>query len=177
MGWNTRGLRGNTLEEFINLSNDVYREKGLGIIQKIPTPITPVQISKDKRNITLAYFDSKSTVDYIGAVQGIPICFDAKETSHKYLPMQNIHSHQIEFMNDFKRQKGAAFLIVYFKFCEEIFLFPFEDLKKWWENSQNGGRKSIPYTAFSQDYRIYNKNGVIAHYLEPLNKYLIKLGI
>lgn len=177
MAWNTRGLRGNTLEEFINYSNNVYREKGLGIIQKIPTPITPVKISSDRRNITLAYFDGKSTVDYIGAVQGIPICFDAKETCHNYLPMQNIHEHQIKFMRDFSKQKGASFLIVYFSAHEEIFLFPFEELDKWYSESLNGGRKSIPYSAFSQEYRIYNKNGIIAHYLEPLNRYLIKLGI
>ena len=76
--WNSRGLRGSALEELINRTNEQYREKGLALIQKIPTPITPIKIDKEKRHITLAYFDQKSTVDYIGAVQGIPVCFDAK---------------------------------------------------------------------------------------------------
>lgn len=40
--WNSRGLRGSTLEELINRSNEQYREKGLALIQKVPTPITPV---------------------------------------------------------------------------------------------------------------------------------------
>ena len=39
--WNSRGLRGSTLEELINRTNEQYREKGLALIQKIPTPITP----------------------------------------------------------------------------------------------------------------------------------------
>lgn len=39
--WNSRGLRGSTLEELINRSNEQYREKGLALIQKVPTPITP----------------------------------------------------------------------------------------------------------------------------------------
>ena len=77
--WNSRGLRGSTLEEFINHTNTRYSEMGLALIQKIPTPITPVRIDKEHRHITLAYFDKISTVDYIGAVQGIPVCFDAKE--------------------------------------------------------------------------------------------------
>ena len=77
--WNSRGLRGSTLEEFINLTNEKYAEHGLALIQKVPTPITPVKIDKGSRHITLAYFEQKSTVDYIGAVQGIPVCFDAKE--------------------------------------------------------------------------------------------------
>ena len=74
--WNTRGLRGSTLEDFINLSIEKYRESGIALIQKIPTPIKPVKMNGDKQ-ITLAYFDQKSTVDYIGVVQGIPVCFDA----------------------------------------------------------------------------------------------------
>ena len=74
------GLRGSTLEALINMTVDRYREDGLALIQKIPTPITPVEIEQESRHITLAYFDQKSTVDYIGAVQGIPVCFDAKES-------------------------------------------------------------------------------------------------
>lgn len=72
--WNTRGLRGSSFEEMINMTNKVYREKNLAIIQKVPTPITPMKLDKSKGVITLAYFDQKSTIDYIGAAQGIPIC-------------------------------------------------------------------------------------------------------
>ena len=77
--WNSRGLRGSTLEDMINKTNEKYRENGLALIQKIPTPITPIKMEPETRHITLAYFEQKSTVDYIGAVQGIPVCFDAKE--------------------------------------------------------------------------------------------------
>ena len=71
--WNSRGLRGSTLDEFINRTFEQYREKGLALIQKVPTPITPVRIDQQSRHITLAYFDQKSTVDYIGAVQGLSL--------------------------------------------------------------------------------------------------------
>lgn len=57
--WNSRGLRGSTLEELINRTNEQYREKGLALIQKIPTPITPVKMDKTSRHITLAYFEQK----------------------------------------------------------------------------------------------------------------------
>ena len=77
--WNSRGLRGSILEDMVNRTNETYAEKGLAVIQKVPTPITPIKIDKEHRHITLAYFDQKSTVDYIGAVQGIPVCLDAKE--------------------------------------------------------------------------------------------------
>lgn len=171
--WNSRGLRGSTLEEFINITNDVYKQKGLAIIQKIPTPITPVKISKDGRNITLAYFDKQSTVDYIGVVQGIAVCFDAKETANKSLPIQNIHSHQIEFMDDFQKNKGISFLIVHFSQYEKTYLLPFDILKKYWNKAKNeDGRKSIPYSEFDDNLLIENKNGCVLHYLETLNTYL-----
>ena len=53
--WNSRGLRGSTLEEMVNWTNDHYLEKGLALIQKIPTPITPVRMDADHKQITLAY--------------------------------------------------------------------------------------------------------------------------
>ena len=51
--WNTRGLRGSTLEELLNRTNEIYLEKGLALIQKIPTPITPLKIDKEHRQSAL----------------------------------------------------------------------------------------------------------------------------
>ena len=64
--WNSRGLRGSSLEELINYTNEYYREKKLAVVQKIPTPIKPIRMDKDSSQITLAYFEKDSTVDYIG---------------------------------------------------------------------------------------------------------------
>ena len=54
--WKSRGLRGSTLEDMINYSNEQYREKKLALIQKIPTPITPIAIDKESRHITRVWF-------------------------------------------------------------------------------------------------------------------------
>ena len=61
--WNSRGLRGSTLEDLLNRTNEKYAQNGLALIQKIPTPITPINIDKETRHITLADFEQKSTVD------------------------------------------------------------------------------------------------------------------
>ena len=57
--WNSRGLRGSTLEDLINRTNEKYLESNLALIQKIPTPITPIKIDKEHRHITLAYLTRK----------------------------------------------------------------------------------------------------------------------
>lgn len=172
--WNSRGLRGSALEEIINFTNEYYRKRGLALFQKVPTPITPVQVDNEKHAITLAYFEKESTVDYIGVVQGIPVCFDAKETAQNFLPLRNIHEHQLLFMEDFRRQRGLAFLLVSFTARGEYFLLPVEELRRYWDGAAQGGRKSIPYEAFSQDYRIFLQNGGVLHYLEAAALYLEK---
>jgi hypothetical protein len=37
--WNSRGLRGSTLEDLVNRTNERYLEKNLALIQKIPTAL------------------------------------------------------------------------------------------------------------------------------------------
>ena len=170
--WNSRGLRGSTLEDFINISNEKYMQGNLALIQKIPTPIKPIKIDQSTRHITLAYFDQKSTVDYIGVVQGIPVCFDAKETAVDTFPLQNIHPHQIRFMQNFEKQNGIAFIIIYYSQRDEFYYVPFIDIMKFWERGQNGGRKSFSYEEIDKDYRIKSSKGILVHYLETLQKYI-----
>ena len=168
--WNSRGLRGSTLEDMINRTNERYLEKGLALIQKIPTPITPVRIDKEHRHITLAYFDQRSTVDYIGAVQGIPVCFDAKECNTDTFPLQNIHEHQVTFMSNFEKQGGIAFLIIYYSTRNELYYIRFSEIQKFWERAKTGGRKSIRYEELSQTFFIQLKNGCLVSYLEALQQ-------
>lgn len=168
--WNSRGLRGSTLEELINLTNEKYRMNHLALIQKVPTPIKPIKIDSDSRHITLAYFEQKSTVDYIGAVQGIPVCFDAKECALDTFPIQNIHEHQVEFMKEFEMQKGIAFLLIYFKKQNVFYYLTFEKMMEYWNRSLNGGRKSFHFEELDPHYQISTHNGVFVHYLEMLNQ-------
>ena len=168
--WKSRGLRGSTLEDIINHTNEVYREKKLALIQKIPTPITPITIEKSTRHITLAYFDQKSTVDYIGAVQGIPVCFDAKECAVKTCPLQNVHEHQIRFMKEFEEQGGIAFIILHFTALDELYYVPFRDLETFWKRMQDGGRKSFTYDEVDKSYQIRASRDILVHYLETIQK-------
>ena len=166
--WNSRGLRGSTLEEFINRTNEKYAANNLALIQKIPTPITPVSIDKEERHITMAYFDQRSTVDYIGAVQGIPVCFDAKECREDTFPLHNIHEHQINFMDGFEKQGGISFLIIFYTHRDEFYYLKFKDLKKFWDRSQSGGRKSFRIEELDPGYFFKGHSGLLVPYLEPM---------
>lgn len=168
--WSSRGLRGSTLEDLINRTNEKYLESGLALIQKIPTPITPISIDKESRHITLAYFEQKSTVDYIGVVQGIPVCFDAKECAAERFALQNIHEHQVAFMKQFEKQKGVAFFLIYFSHRDEFYYLPFEIFYLFWKRAMEGGRKSFLYEELNPEYILPKKHGVFVPYLDMLSK-------
>lgn len=168
--WKSRGLRGSTLEELINHTNEIYKHNKLALMQKIPTPITPINIDKDSRHITLAYFDKKSTVDYIGNVQGIPVCFDAKECASDIFSLANVHQHQFDFMKEFEEQKGLAFLLLSFTKRNEMYYIPFRDLCVFIERMNGGGRKSFTYEEIDKNYKIRKEKELLVHYLEQVRR-------
>lgn len=167
--WNSRGLRGSFLEELVNLTNEKYRAQGLALIQKIPTPIKPIQIDQTTRHITLAYFEQKSTVDYIGVVQGIPVCFDAKECAAERFSLANIHEHQMAFMEQFEQQQGIAFFLIYFKSRDCFQYLPYRMAAKFWERMEAGGEKSFHFDELKPDYEISTYSGTFVHFLEKVN--------
>lgn len=168
--WNSRGLRGSTLEEMINRTNEKYEECGLALIQKVPTPITPIKMDKEHHQITLAYFEQKSTVDYIGAVQGLPVCFDAKECAADTFSLQNIHEHQVEFMGKFEKQGGIAFFLIYFTGKNILYYLPYEMLRFFWDRSREGGRKSFRFDELNPEYILPTKHGILVPYLDMIQK-------
>ena len=168
--WNSRGLRGSTLEDMVNRTNERYAESGLALIQKIPTPITPIKIDKENRHITLAYFDQKSTVDYIGAVQGIPVCFDAKECATDTFSLQNIHEHQVEFMGNFEKQGGVAFILIFYTHKNLLYYLTYEKLYEFWQRSVEGGRKSFRFDELDESFVLPHKSGILVPYLDMINR-------
>ena len=166
--WNSRGLRGSFLEELVNMTNEKYRSQKLALVQKVPTPIKPITIDQATRHITLAYFEQKSTVDYIGVVQGIPICFDAKECATDRFPLANVHEHQIRFMKEFEEQDGIAFLLIYFKAKDTFMYLPYAKLDEFWRRMEEGGRKSFRREELDEKYYLPKKSGFLVPYLEGL---------
>ncbi len=166
----TRGLRGSILEDMINQTNEIYLEKGLACVQKIPTPITPIEMDKKTKHITLAYFDQKSTVDYIGAVQGIPVCFDAKECAQDTFSLQNIHEHQVNFMVNFEKQDGIAFFLIYYTHRDEFYYLPLEMLLFFWNRAKEGGRKSFRREELNPAYILPVHPGIPVPYLDMMQQ-------
>lgn len=109
-------------------------------------------------------------MDYIGTVQGIPVCFDAKECAVKTFPLQNVHPHQVQFMKEFEEQGGIAFLILHFTAMDEIYYLPFRELYAYWNRMEAGGRKSFTYDEIDKSWKIGHHRDILVHYLELIQK-------
>ena len=101
-------------------------------------------------------------------MQGIPVCFDAKESKTETFALKNIHEHQYRFMEDFEKQGGIAFFLIYYTSIDELYYLPFEYLKIFWERAEEGGRKSFRHEELNPAYVIPRDSEVCVPYLEIL---------
>ncbi|MEF9952939.1 MAG: Holliday junction resolvase RecU [Clostridium sp.] len=160
--------RGDLFEEIINHSNRIYKNKGIALIQKIATPMKPKRAGN---KIVGAYYEEKSTLDYIGTCNGQAIAFDAKETSNKNsFPLKNIKDHQIDFMHEWVNNGGQAFLLINFKVYRKVFRIDFNQIQPIWKRYKSNpgvrGMCSIPYDFFISNCKeIKSGRGAALDYL------------
>ncbi|MDE6944013.1 MAG: Holliday junction resolvase RecU, partial [Lachnospiraceae bacterium] len=103
-------------------------------------------------------------------VQGIPVCFDAKECAADTFALQNIHEHQVKFMGEFEKQKGVAFFLIYYTHKDSFYYLPYEMLRFFWDRAKEGGRKSFRYEELNPSYVLPKKHGILVPYLDALQR-------
>lgn len=166
--------RGMSLETDINLSNDYYREMGIALINKRPTPINIVKVDYSHgARITDAYFEKQSTTDYNGVYKGKYIDFEAKNTkSMTAFPLSNIEEHQIVHLKNVIKHGGIAFFIISFQLKDEIYLLDASFVIDFYEH---GERKSIPYEVFKKNAVLVKQDYTPRlHYIEAVETLYFK---
>ena len=161
--------RGMVLENDINITNEYYREKGIALIYKKPTPIKITKVDYIKSKIVEAFFECPSTLDYNGLYKGKYIEFDAKETQSKTsFAISNIHKHQLEHIKKVYDLNGIVFLIIRFVLLNETYILMGNKLLDFLENNT---RKSIPLSYIKEKgYFIEFKYIPRLDYLKILDK-------
>ncbi len=174
----TKANLGESFESEINESNEYYLNKGIAAIYKKPTPVQIVKVdypARNKAKIVEAYYKTPSTTDYNGIYKEKYIDFEAKSCRELNFSFERIYEHQIRHLERIDKLGGIAFLIIEFSSIDEVYILPSNLLIEKYEESINGGRKSIPY-----DY--IKDNGIIVSrgfsprldYLKAVDKYYFK---
>lgn len=157
--------RGKAFEELIEYANAEYKARGLAIINKVPTPTKILNNGK-------GFYNAKSTVDFTGTIAGGKfVCFDTKQTAQTTrFPLDNIKSHQIEYMQSIVNMGGIAFILVNFSKLDEYYRLEFSTLKDYLEEYKKyKGRRglgSIPKMELKNN--ICQEYGIVLNYLKGL---------
>lgn len=150
--------RGAFLEKVIEKSNNQYLERGLALIDKIPTPM-----SGNTRKNTFRY-TKKSTVDFTGVSQGQFVSFDAKQCNAPRFEFSRLQEHQESYLKNANKQKGLAFILILFTKENELYKLTISEYEYLKENMD---RKSIPLDWFRKNKtQVTSKNGVYYDYLD-----------
>ncbi len=165
----TYANRGMISENIIELTCKQYEDRGLAVIRKVPTP---VKVVSNKKGRVSGFYEKKSTVDFDGVLSsGRFIAFDSKETRLKSLPLENIHQHQLDYMEKVSGMNGIAFLIVYFHHIDTYYRLDIKTLLGYvespWKNKQDKPLKSIPIKFFeTYATKIKSNNGLYLDFLK-----------
>jgi len=92
--------------------------------------------------------ESKAEPDYGGtlAPDGRAIFYDAKTTRRELLDFDNLHAHQVIFLDRMARFGAVAGFLVEFSRHGEVYFLPIQALMRWRENPAH--TKSLPYRFF-----------------------------
>ena len=164
--------RGMKLERLVEKTNNFYKKMGMALVKKVPTPTKNIGMTANGPKLVYA---KGEWVDFLGMWKGIPITFDTKEIQLESFPFAKLHDHQFEFMQEWSRFGGKAFLIINFTNYDEYYMLPYDVLKDYWEeakaNKGKRGTQSISYKACQYDaVKIEKKDGRL-YYLDALEKY------
>ena len=138
--------RGMMFENELNKSNEYYININKALIYKKPTPVRIVKVEYPNRShakIVEGYYQTPSTTDYNGIYRGKYIDYEAKETNNLSFSFDHIFKHQIDHLLKVNEHGGIAFIIIFFKKVDKIFIV---DIKPFYEQYIKQDKRSIKHT-------------------------------
>ena len=173
--YNSHGMM---FENGLNITNEYYKAKQKAIIYKKPTPVQVVKVdypARNKAKIIEAYYKTPSTTDYNGIYRSKYIDYEAKETNRPSFAFKHIFPHQIEHLNSINDQGGIAFVLIYYKCINEVYLIDIRIFYQLYKEGLAGARKSITYEKAREIGVLVNQGYTPPlDYLKAIDKYYFK---
>lgn len=151
---NKSQIIGAKLEESVKFVCELYRKRGFAVIDKTPEPIK--QLGKmDSHGRFKACYEKKAQPDFKGVHMGMAICFDTKATESDRFQLSNVTPWQFEYLSDYRKSGGAAFILL--KIKSEVFIL---DIKRV-NNLTALGIKSVRAEDFTEDEKVDTSKGYV----------------
>jgi recombination protein U len=165
MPFKRRGAEsGSGFQEAINRANMAYERIGRACITR---KAIPGRFLIERRFVP----ESKAEPDYGGTVglSGRAIFYDAKTTRREVLDFDNLHAHQIGFLERMARLGAIAGFLVEFSRCGEVYFLPIQVLARWRDTL---ARRSLPYQFFAANLALapQGKGFLLYDYLSAIEE-------
>jgi recombination protein U len=122
--------------------------------------------------------ESKAEPDYGGllAPDGRAIFYDAKTTRRDALDFDNLHAHQISFLERTTRFGAIAGFLIEFRKHDQVYFLPIQILARWRDEKE---RKSIPFQFFADHLIVApaGKGMIIFDYLQAIEEQERRYGL
>lgn len=117
--------KGKSFEHKIEASNLSYVNRGLALIQRITDPVSITGGGKIIR--------AKSTIDFLGVINGRSIAIEAKQYSSANLtfPLSNISDHQLEYLKMHSKCGGISIVAIHHISSDIVYLIPYKTLEPY----------------------------------------------
>lgn len=167
MRYASQANRGKSFENFIGFANQVYRRKGIAMIEKQYVEILPIRNGRGQ--VVTCKIGEKSTVDYIGRYGSVPIALEAKDTNSGVIRFDAVQPHQAAYLDDFSKEPGTIALVLISFNLERFYAVPWA----FWGTAydirvrRNDRAQSINLHAFGQEWHIPPKFSVREEELLP----------
>ena len=76
----------------------------------------------------------------------------------------------MNFMEEFEKQGGISFIIIYYSHIERFCYVRFAKLKEFWDRMNSGGRKSFRQEELEEGFDLKSHEGIFVPYLDGIKK-------
>ncbi|QOS97581.1 Holliday junction resolvase RecU [Brevibacterium sp. JNUCC-42] len=166
----SQGNRGMAFENILERVNAQYDRENIAVINKRPTPVKVLKVRMGR--IQDGHYEKKSTVDYDGTYKGKAVYFEAKSTIETTrFDLDNIHMHQVEFLEKAQRHGAICFFLIEFAKKGEVYFVTLPVIQMALLHASTGGRQSIAYKDFKEyAYLIPKTKRALLDYLIYVDK-------
>jgi len=169
----THANRGMGLENIILGANRQYKNKGIAIVEKMPTPWIPQRNGSGK--LVSCIVKEKACVDFVGVYQSTPIAFDAKESKLGKIDLKRVEAHQGDFLSNWEKHGGVSFILVEL-LVNRRFMVPWALWEMRKQVRAAGNCKASLGIDDIANYEVFGTSRAIVDYLVMVDKWINRRG-
>ena len=143
--WNTRGLRGSTLEDLINRTNEQLQgEKACPDTENTHAHHTDHRLISPAGTSLWLILTRRVPWTISEWFRGFPYALMPRNAVHLLFLCRTSMLTRSVLWRSLRLRVGIAFIVLYYTGMDEIYYVPFRTIKHFWDRMEAGGARALP---------------------------------